>query len=455
MKTDQKLSPKKYIKTKARKLSIYQCLVNPDWETTGMANVIVERKHNNGNITAGIYLVDLMCLGIKDTFYFFNETKDNVMEKLSTHEELFTVIDYNLAHNIIYAGHDFAAQFDIQPNKEFSTTRFILEEDDESIPMIDVHTGDENGNPKLIVTPEYNYKPVLEKLKKHAGEGNYVFLISDFDLENELDDEDDEDDLEFDDGNDLKIEDIENDFIDFDNIRDASDEELEEAFDDETRSIADSLVLHSAIMMRLLNEREPGWLKDEDEIVSSEDFKIYESKIELHEASFNENENLISLVFKDFKAIPSGAGSDIGEKSPYFKLFQKYAHKELAAFMALNIMPLLTMATNLVNLQSTIYTYPPLVQLAITAFSLALQQKSKGNFAFITKASVVEEAYPGKKHLHAMHHKIFWVVKALDAMNKDNKESIQHYHALITITGIGGSLKQAYAIRLSEWLENN
>lgn len=198
----QQLSPQKYIETKARTLPVYKCHVNSDWEDSKMANVIVMRKHTNWNVTVGFYLVDLYCLGIKDTFYFFNKPEEEVMERLNKSPQPFEQIDYNLAHNIIYAGHDFAADYEIQPHKEFATTKYILEEDDDNIPIIEVETGDEDGKPHLIVNKSYNYSPIAEKLRKHAGEGNYFLTIADdeffegeFDEDEEFDDEDyDEDD---------------------------------------------------------------------------------------------------------------------------------------------------------------------------------------------------------------------------------------------------------------------
>jgi hypothetical protein len=52
-----------------------------------------------------------------------------------------------------------------------------LEEDTDSIPLIDVPVGEE-GKPHLIVNRSYNYGPVLQKLKKNAGEGNYYFTLA-------------------------------------------------------------------------------------------------------------------------------------------------------------------------------------------------------------------------------------------------------------------------------------
>src|ERR1700710_2826552 len=100
----ESLSPKKYIETKVRSLPIYTCLVNADWQEAGMANVIVMRQHVNGHVSGGIYLVDLQCLGVKDTSWFFNEDESKMMKSFEVpFAPKLAEIDYQLAHNIIYA----------------------------------------------------------------------------------------------------------------------------------------------------------------------------------------------------------------------------------------------------------------------------------------------------------------------------------------------------------------
>lgn len=452
MKEQKKLSPKKYIETKARTLPVYKCWINPDWNEAGMANVVVSRIHVSGNLTAGVYLVDLMCLGIKETIYFFNQPKEDLEKKLGIEQWAFTEVDYNLAHNIVYAGHDFAADYDILPHKEFATTKFILDDDTEAIPLLDVPTGDEEGKPRLIVASDYNYRPALQKLIKNAGEGNYSFIINDFDGEDEEDSEDEDDFSE--DEMQTELDDIEIDYIDFNDTRNASDDELQEAYNSGTRSVADEKIIYVETMMRLVNETDPGWIRDEDVIFASEDFKLFEAKTGLHLQIFNEHEKHISQLVAEINSIVSVTTIDSGQDAAYFKLFEKYAQQEFLSFMVLNAMPLITLITNLEHLQNKLNEYPPLVQLTIAALSLALQQKSvDSHFNFITDASVAEEAFPGYKLIHAMHHKIFWVVKALHAMNTDNTEQIKHYHSLLSITSIGGKLKFAYAIRFGDWLE--
>jgi hypothetical protein len=186
----QKLSPKEYIKTKARTLRIEKCLVNTDWKESSMANIFVIRKHTNGNATIGLYLIDLLCLGIKNASWFFNLNPvevDDLMVRATSLEHI--EIDYALAHNIIYAGHDFAMEFEIEPHREFEIAKYILQEDNDDVPLIDVAVGDENGMPLLVVRNKNQFRDALNKLKKNAGEGNYNYIVN---VGTEMGDEDDD-----------------------------------------------------------------------------------------------------------------------------------------------------------------------------------------------------------------------------------------------------------------------
>lgn len=79
----KQLSPENYIKTRASTLPLDQCFVNVEWKETGMANIIVTRKHTNGNLTFGVYFVDMYALGTKNTFFNFNQPQSVMNEILS------------------------------------------------------------------------------------------------------------------------------------------------------------------------------------------------------------------------------------------------------------------------------------------------------------------------------------------------------------------------------------
>ena len=164
----QPLSAEQYIKSRARTLKIDRCLINADWETSKTAHVIVIRRHTNGNFTYSGFLVDLLCLGVKDTYYGFNQIADEVDDWLNNYNQEMEMIqiEYPLAHNIIFAGNDLATEYHIPQHPDFvSITRYLLEEDDEKISLIEVHTGDEDGLPHLIVSAENKHLVALARLK--------------------------------------------------------------------------------------------------------------------------------------------------------------------------------------------------------------------------------------------------------------------------------------------------
>ena len=154
------LSPIDYIKKKARTLPIYKCYINSNWQEKGLANIIVSRKHTNGNFTTGIYIVDTFCKGLVETYVKFNGDSENLKLNIELHippeDDFITLmeIDYTLVHNIIYGAIAFAEEYGYKPQKDFEVTKGILEEDDENVELIEIDFG-VNGKPYLI---ERNYE---------------------------------------------------------------------------------------------------------------------------------------------------------------------------------------------------------------------------------------------------------------------------------------------------------
>lgn len=198
-KSIQMLSPENYIRTKARTLPIYECLVNAGWRKEGIAHVIIARNHVNGNITACFYLVDVFCLGVKESQYVFNIPKGEYKELIRHTEDMDAIsISYALAHNIIYAALEYAEKFGFKPHKDFtSITRFMLDEDTDDVELIEIECGRE-GKPFLIYDKEVDEQKtnsIIKQLGKTAGVGNFSYLSSDI-WEEYGYDEDEDDDLE-------------------------------------------------------------------------------------------------------------------------------------------------------------------------------------------------------------------------------------------------------------------
>lgn len=260
----QQLSPKKYIETKVRSLPVYKCFVNKDWEETKMANVLVMRKHNNGHITAGVYLVDLLCLGVKDTFYFFNELEQEIQDRIGpVFWQNFIEVDYNLAHNIVYAGIEFAREYDIQPHKDFALTQFILEDDTDDIPVIEIAVGSEDGKPHLMVHKSNQYPDALSKLKRIAGEGNYYYTVGDEFDEDEYPDEDDDFDEE-DDEQPIKLDDIPLGQVDMNNVQRVIMDDLMNVEKIKERKLFEQVIINAESLTRLLPDEVTELMPEEE-----------------------------------------------------------------------------------------------------------------------------------------------------------------------------------------------
>ncbi|MBU2613863.1 plasmid pRiA4b ORF-3 family protein [Patescibacteria group bacterium] len=147
---------------------------------------MVIRKHVNDNFTVGFYLVDLLCLGVKDAHYVFNISQHEFNEGFAINElKLLTEkIPYNLAHNIIYAGIEFAEDYGFKPHKTFtSVAQYILEEDTDEIEYLDIPCGHEDDAKPVFFKgaddDEAFVKRVLTQLEKTAGPNNYYFYDED------------------------------------------------------------------------------------------------------------------------------------------------------------------------------------------------------------------------------------------------------------------------------------
>lgn len=199
----QILSPENYIRQRVRNLPLSQCYINDDWEKNGMAQITITRKHINGNITFCAYLVDLKCLGIKDTFFDFNIPEEGLEEFLDRQRGVLdiTEADYNLVHNIIHAGWEYADGIGFKPHKDFlSTTQYMLEEDNDDIPIIDIQCGGEDGKPFYIQGPlddQAKINRIISHLEKNVGVGNFDFMME---KDNLIFDEDEDEDEEYEDG---------------------------------------------------------------------------------------------------------------------------------------------------------------------------------------------------------------------------------------------------------------
>lgn len=196
----QPISLERYIVENGRKLALHSCWVlqdDNDDDEMGMKQFVVARQKKNGQIIAGMYLIDGHCLGLKDTFFLQFENNDEFEDFLKESRNHYEGLQYKPAakdyvFNFIYGSIEFAEDIGFMPHKDFRITEYLLD-DIETVPYIEMEFGGEDGKP-LYITGPYDSKAkqmkILNTLEKNLGKDGFHYILN---IDDELSDDDDDD----------------------------------------------------------------------------------------------------------------------------------------------------------------------------------------------------------------------------------------------------------------------
>jgi hypothetical protein len=421
-------SPKKYIQTKARSLPIYRCYINYDWEDGGLANVIVTRKHINNKITGGFFLVDLKCLGIKDTSWFFNIPEYELAERFPDFEEYFGEIEYPLAHNIIYAGHDFALEYDIAPHKDFVITRFILEEDDDKIPLIDIAVGDD-GIPHLITHNRGEHKAALAKLMKNAGEGNYHYTISSDDFS-----ENEEDEGSVDDVHNISLSSIKPGKLNPYVVQKVELEDLINVKLVNQRNEAEQAICQAEALIRMLD---PALTKDEKNLIDKEWTYREEHDIDYTDQEIVFYQDLETLIGSTLKIDNQEVNNWQSDKKEDYLLFNQLMSHSTINPITVTLLNIIDLTIDYENPNELVLEkMNNLVQHDIIQLSLALREiltnYKEGRYRSIVEQSAYESNFSGKtENFHEDCLALYYLIQVIrNSQLKNVGLAIEYYHLL-------------------------
>jgi hypothetical protein len=163
---------------KARKCPVYECLINPNWQDDGLANILLSRKQPDNNIIFGCFLVDTFCLGLKDSFcnvgLSLSEYEDDL--KISVFKEGEPIdCSVTLIHQIIFGAIQYAANLGFKPNKNYSLSKFILEDESDYLELLTLEFG-KDGKPFYIPDSYDPSNSIIKQLENKLGKGNFDFM---------------------------------------------------------------------------------------------------------------------------------------------------------------------------------------------------------------------------------------------------------------------------------------
>ncbi|MBI4334259.1 MAG: hypothetical protein HY673_23630 [Chloroflexi bacterium] len=158
---------------------VHECLINPSWQKRGLAHILLSRRKPDGGFVFGVYLVDLYCLGLKNTFcnagFSLSEYADL---KARVFQDTGSVVcEVPLAHRIIYGAIDYASRLGFKPQEDFEMSKHVLGKEEETGPGpgAAVVFG-KDGKPFFISGPDDDVKSIIKKLEQKVGPGNFDFI---------------------------------------------------------------------------------------------------------------------------------------------------------------------------------------------------------------------------------------------------------------------------------------
>ena len=165
---------------RARDYPVVECLISADWQndTPGLVEIVVTREQPDGMLCYGMYLVDKLCLGLKNTFARANFTPAQYQQEIQTafRGRKPKKCAPELAYQMIYESIDYAAQFGFTPQKDFELTQLMLVPRDEFSASYKLEFG-KDGMPLFIAGPHDNAKAILKQLDMTAGPDNYHYIV--------------------------------------------------------------------------------------------------------------------------------------------------------------------------------------------------------------------------------------------------------------------------------------
>ncbi len=232
-------------------------------------------------------------------------------------------------------------------------------------------------------------------------------------------------------------------------------EEMEEIIESENKTVSDGLILKSELLWRLLAVQTGNdAIIDIDSIKQSKDFQLFDRKEKQWQTDYENITGEFEQIFPLIKSLNAESGLDKEQLMlQYLSLLEKCKSQDLLCYMIVSAIPVTTVLSQFTQLASNFDKYTPAVQLFITSYVVLLnRQELYGKYEYILNASNVEMAYPFNRFIHSMHHKLFWLAKALHAIQQNDKEKLSHYHNLLRISGVGGHIRYLYGMQLCTWL---
>ena len=158
---------------RAAEFKIHECRISPDWQNSGVAELLVVRQMPNLKYIAGAYLIDVFCLGLKDTFFQTRLNDSEVRALRNNFPERLEVIPYEDARSVILGVIEYARELGFEPHPDWRSTGLIVEANRS---FNNKFTFGSDGKPFYIQGPNDDAHKILRTLRPLIDRGEADFL---------------------------------------------------------------------------------------------------------------------------------------------------------------------------------------------------------------------------------------------------------------------------------------
>jgi len=161
----------------AKSYHLHECLIDKEWQDRGLAQILLSRKQPNNKLILGVYLVDIFCLGLKNTFCNANISLEEYQRlKLGIFKGTVIVpCSPEKVCKIIFGAIEYAKRIGFKPQKDFDLSQYVLEGLQNNDCDLTLEFG-KDGKPLYIAGPDDDFEAIIETLRKNVGEDNFHFI---------------------------------------------------------------------------------------------------------------------------------------------------------------------------------------------------------------------------------------------------------------------------------------
>jgi hypothetical protein len=150
----------------------------PDQPADGLVGVLVAREHRHSRVSVCGYLVDVYCLGVKNTLgpqiMDLVELRTFAQHFFGAYEGRPLPAPIELAAALVHGGAAYAAELGFDAHPDFAATAGHLGPPPSDTPI----TFGRDGRPYYTQGPYDDGQRVVETLMRTVGEGNFHFLVA-------------------------------------------------------------------------------------------------------------------------------------------------------------------------------------------------------------------------------------------------------------------------------------